>query len=328
MNPATFPTLIVRACAATALLAGCATPVQRPLDPGPDPAAAEAVTDPSGITVEQVRGIGVEVLPGAVPTYHTPGYVERARALQRLVEDGRRFFADSLGLRAEVNLAVLSGADWSRLTPVPYTIPFFSPGAAMIFLPATTAGPVVDDYLASRPRLPASRLRQIHDAGFSFEEGAHKMVDLIGYHELGHLYLRAYGIQPPGHWVNEFLATYFAYAYLRRAQPHLAELWDGMVQPAPGSRPPHTSLADFDRLYFGVGPENYFWYQGTFAARVSEVFAARGLGFLAAVRETFPEGAAAPADGDEVLARLERIEPGFIVWAAALEPGGASSASP
>ncbi|CAN5814995.1 hypothetical protein BH23GEM3_BH23GEM3_12630 [soil metagenome] len=304
------------ALAAVTLLAGCATPAQPP--PTADPSG--------GITIAKVRALGVEMLPGPVPTYHTPGYAERARTLQRMVEEGRRFFADSLELRADVNLAILGEAEWARLTPVPYTIPFFSPGASLIFLPATTAGPIVDDYLASEPRLPAARLQQIERAGFSFEDGAHTMVDLIGYHELGHLYTPAYGIQPPGHWVNEFLATYFAYAYLRRAQPRLAELWDGMVQPAPDSRPPHTSLADFDRLYFGVGPENYFWYQGTFAARVSEVFAERGLGFLVAVREAFPAGADTPQTADEVLNRFERIHPGFIAWAASLESAVVRSA--
>jgi hypothetical protein len=256
-----------------------------------------------------------------VPTFHSPGYAHRAATLQRMVEDGRRFFADSLGLLADVHLAVLSEEDWSRITPIPYTIPFFSPGAALIVLPATTAGPIVDDYLDSQHRLPQARLQRIRDAGFTFEEGAHTMVDLIGYHELGHLYTRAYGIQIPGHWVSEFLATYFAYAYLRRAQPHLAELWDGIVQRAPDARPAHTSLTDFDRLYFGVGPDNYFWYQGIFAARVSEVFAERGLAFLAAVRDAFPAGTTDPLPGDEVLARLEAIQPGFLAWAAWLQQG-------
>jgi hypothetical protein len=243
------------------------------------------------------------------------------------VEEGQRFFADSLGLRAEVHLAVLAEGDWSRITPTPYTVPFYSPGAKVIVLPATTAGIVVDDYLAARPHLPADRLRRIEAAGFSYEDGAHAMVDLIGYHELGHLYTPAYGIRPPGHWLNEFVATYFAYSFLRRARPHLAELWDGIVQPAPDARPAHTSRADFDRLYFGVGPENYFWYQGTFAAKVSGVFDQHGLGFLRALREAFPADRSEQLTDDEVMGRLERLHPGFGAWAARLEglsPGPAT----
>jgi hypothetical protein len=290
--------------------------------------ASAPVADPSGgLTLATLEALGLEARPGDVPTYYSPGFDERARTLQRLVEEGQRFFADSLGLRAPVHLAVLSEADWSRITPTPYTVPFYSPGAKVIVLPATTAGIIVDDYLAARPRLPADRLRRIEAAGFSYEAGAHAMVDLIGYHELGHLYTPAYGIRTPGHWLNEFVATYFAYSFLRRARPDLAELWDGIVQPAPDARPAHTSLADFDRLYFGVGPENYFWYQGIFAAKVSEVFDHHGLGFLPALRDAFPADQPGRLTDDEVLGRLDRLHPGFGDWAARLEgfsPGPAT----
>jgi hypothetical protein len=311
------------AIAAAAVLTAC-TQQPQPVAELTTAAAAEPAPPgepPRDISLAAVRDLGVDVLPGAVPAYHTPGYGERTAGLQRMVEEGRRFFSDSLDLRAEVNLAVLDEADCARLTPLPYTIPFFAAGAAIIFLPASTAGIIVDDYLASEPRLPAARLQQVRAARFSFVEGAHTMVDLIGYHELGHLYTRAYGIQPPGHWVEEFMATYFAYAYLRRAQPRLAEVWDAIVQPAPDTRPAHTSLGDFDRLYINVGPENYFWYQGTFAARVTEVFNERGLGFITAVRDAFPVGGEADLQPGVVLERFERIHPGFIAWAAALETG-------
>jgi hypothetical protein len=310
------------ACALAVVLTGCSPAAA----PAQDRAASE---DPSGgITVEAILALSPHVLAGDVPVYHSPGYVRRAAELQALIDDGRRFFDDSLGLRAEVSLAVLAEADWSRLTDVPYTIPFYSSGAALIFLPATTAGPIVDDYLASQARLPAARLARIRDAGFDYEQGAHTMVDLIGYHELGHLYTRAYGIQPPSPWMHEFLATYFAYAYLRRAQPRLADLWDGMVAAPPDDRPQHTSLPDFDRLYFGVGPENYFWYQGTYATRATEVFARHGLGFVSAVRDAFPAGGdAAQHSGEEVLAALERIDPGFMAWADSLQSVGQGAES-
>ncbi len=47
------------ALAAVALLAGCATPAQRP--PTADPSG--------GITIAKVRALGVEMLPGPVPAY-------------------------------------------------------------------------------------------------------------------------------------------------------------------------------------------------------------------------------------------------------------------
>jgi hypothetical protein len=311
------------AAACAGLLLGCAQPTLHRTAQGnpPAPAAAVAAADPSGgITLARIRSLGVEARPGTVSVYFTPGSGDRAAKLQQMLEEGARFFADSLQLRAEINLAVLTESDWAALTPVPYGIPFFSAPASIIFLPATLDGPIPTDYLTHRPNYSAASLEKIRASGRSFEEGARTTVDLIGLHELGHLYTRAFGIRPPSPWVSEFLATYFAYAFLRRQHPELASLWDGIV-PLPASvQPQHTSLADFDRLYFGVGPQNYFWYQGTFAAKVTEVFSERGLDFVVAMRTAFPAGASEQLSGHEVLDRLERIHPGFIAWAAALEP--------
>jgi hypothetical protein len=79
--------------------------------------------------------------------------------------EGARFFADSLNLQAELNLAVLDRSGWSELTQVPYGIPFFSRGASIIFLPATLDGPIPDDYLAHHPNYSAASLAKIAMSG-------------------------------------------------------------------------------------------------------------------------------------------------------------------
>jgi hypothetical protein len=81
-----------------------------------------------------------------------------------------------------------------------------------------------------------------------------------------------------------------------------------------GPRPKYTSLEDFERLYSGVGPKNYGWYQGKFFQRVAQVYDAKGLSFIAEVLKAFPaaEGESLPVD--VVLQRLEKISPGFIEW--------------
>jgi hypothetical protein len=56
-----------------------------------------------------------------------------------------------------------------------------------------------------------------------------------------------------------------------------------------------------------------------YAAKATEVFSARGLRFLFEVREAFPAGTDEPVPAHEVLERLERIHPGFLAWAAALQ---------
>jgi hypothetical protein len=311
MKPFRPTALAAAACLFAAVPAALAT--QEPAAP---PAADVSTSDPSaGITLGALRALGLQELPGEIPVLHTPGYGARAAALQSMLEEAAGFFADSLGVRAPVSLALLDEAHWTAMTPIPYTFPFYAPGPGIIFLGATPEGIVSAGLRAGAEHLPAERLARIRAAGFTVEDASTAAVDLIGLHELGHLYVRAYGIQPPGHWLNEFLATYFGYAFLRRARPELAEMWLGIIPPPPGQRPPHTSLEDFDRMYFGVGPENYSWYQGMFSAQVGEVFAARGLGFLEGVRDAFPAGTVDPVAADEAMARLERLHPGFAAWA-------------
>jgi hypothetical protein len=308
-RPITFAALACLAAAAPAALAA--------QDSAASSAADVSTSDPSaGITLAALRALGLNERPGEIAVHHTPGYGARAAALQSMLEEAADFFADSLGVRAPVSLALLDEAHWTAMTPIPYTFPFYAPSPGIIFLGATPEGIVSAGLRAGAEHLPAERLARIRDAGFTVEAASTAAVDLIGLHELGHLYVHAYGIQPPGHWLNEFLATYFGYAFLRRARPELAEMWLGIIPPPPGQRQPHASLEDFDRMYFGVGPENYAWYQGMFAARVGEVFAAQGLGFLEGVRDAFPVGAADPVAAGEVMARLERLHPGFAAWAA------------
>jgi hypothetical protein len=311
----------ILSCAAAAmLLLGCVQPP--PPTAMRNVPASTAAADPSGgLTIARIREVAEESRPGTVQLYFTRGHSDRAEMLQRMVEEGLKFFADSLHLRAEVNLAVLDAPAWARVSDVPYGIPFFSAGSSIIFLPATLDGPIPADYLAHRAHYSSESMEKIRASGLTFEDGAHTMVDLIGYHELGHLLTRAFGIHPPSAWLSEFIATYFAYAFLRREHPDLASLWDGIV-PIPASyQPQHTSLQDFDRLYFGVGPQNYFWYQGTFASKVTRVFSEQGLNFLHAVREMFPASGGEQPSGPEVLDRLDRIQPGFTAWAASLDTG-------
>jgi hypothetical protein len=146
-------------------------------------------------------------------------------------------------------------------------------------------------------------------------------VDLIGFHELGHLLVHPYGIATASPWLNEFLSTYFSYAFMSTNYPHLADMYMAFAVFPSSYQPGYTSLAEFDEHYIRVGFENYGWYQGIFAAKASEVFAHRGLGFLKDVRDAFPEGSE-NLSGTEVLNRLDNIYQGFLEWAAVLESIG------
>lgn len=279
------------------------------------PAAAQPSTQPAQpAALDQVRALGLDSLAGPLPVHYSATFGTRADQVQALMRDGARFFADSLGLQTPVHVALLAQPEWQRVSQIPYGVPHVRGG--VVFLPAAGDGAITADFLALEANASAAARARVAETGASFAENARLIPDLIGYHELGHGYTRAYGIRTHTRWFEEFMATYMAYAYMHRMQPRLARAWEAMLQAkldAPTHA--HTSLADFEELYIRVGPENYNWYQAAFAVLAAEVFQAEGLGFITRVREAFPAGDGDRLDSDAVLARLEAIRPGFRAWA-------------
>jgi hypothetical protein len=115
------------------------------------------------------------------------------------------------------------------------------------------------------------------------------------------------------------MATYFAYAYLRSEEPELARVWDAVAEAGRrGVDPTYTSLDDLNRLYTGVGPVNYVWFQDILQGRARSVYDSRAVAFISEVRSRFGNVEWTPSQAREMLDVLEAIEPGFITWSEAL----------
>jgi hypothetical protein len=269
-------------------------------------------------TLEKVQNLKTPSLKNKITVYYSPGYKKRAKEIQPLIEDAMRFYEQKLNLKVDLSVAVLEKAQWQQVTPIPYGLPWVSDAPHVAFLPATADGVVVSDTLKSKEFFTPAMLQKIKSSGFSFEQAAEKTVDLIGLHELGHTYSQQIGIisPRPNKWFNEFMASYFAYAYLREKRPKLATLFHTMTADMAAVTPKqkHTTLDDFERLYVEVGPANYGWYQGKFFERVAQVYEAKGLSFIEEVRKTFPGDEKETLTIDVVLERSEKIAPGFISW--------------
>jgi hypothetical protein len=120
---------------------------------------------------------------------------------------------------------------------------------------------------------------------------------------------------PPG-WLVEFLATYLGCCFLVASRPEDASLWYALARAhAEGVNPEHRSLEMLDELYFGVGPDNYIWYQNTLTLMVERVQVDLGLDFALRLRAA---GLTAHSDGPTMLAAAEKVHPGFESWAASL----------
>jgi hypothetical protein len=152
----------------------------------------------------------------------------------------------------------------------------------------------------------------------TFEAVADQFVDLIGFHELGHTLTVNFGIDPKDRWFDEFLASYWSYAYISERQPVWKQAFDLLGRPSK-VRPKNTSLEDLERLYSAV--DDYGWYQGMFEARIREIYPHSGLKLLTDLRGNLPrtptstDPPTSSMKPEELLQRLERITPGFQAWA-------------
>jgi hypothetical protein len=273
--------------------------------------------------------LGLETLPGPIPTYYSPGYGERAEALQAWLRDADAFFRDRLRVTPEIHLAVLSPEHWPAVSMGPYGVPFvppLSPGdlsqvPRMVVMPAVPEQAVVTQiYTAAQEALPPHAAAELEALGISYEEAVLQLLDLIGFHEVGHAYIAALGYHRDNtaRWLEELLATYAAYSYLDLVQPSAITVWDALSEALLGFVPPVSrSLDDFNALYIqGLGPATYGWFQSHFNLRATVVLKHRpratwfgqlaGLGLDADTR-------AVPTS--ELLRRLRGFNPGFTAWA-------------
>jgi hypothetical protein len=283
--------------------------------------AASPSATPAPELLEQLRALGLRSAPvGRLGVWFPPEQQPRAMALGLLVDGAANFFHDQLAIDGQLHLALLTREHWAALIPwQPYGIPGVAGRPPVVFMPAGDDGLAAEDALALHPRVASATLQALAAAGYGYETASRRYVDLVGLHELGHAYARRYGIWANCRWLDEMVATYFAYAYLREKHPRLVPLWDGVLQAyVDAVRPTYTSLEDFDRLYFGVGAQNYVWYQAQFQRRVREVFAARGLDFLVDLRMRFGTPSPVALAPQRILQRLEALLPGFIAWANSL----------
>jgi hypothetical protein len=295
---------------AIGIFSGQMSEAQQPQDRPPQP------------RMESIQALHLTRLSGGdLPTYFSAGVEARARKLQAFVEGERSFYRIKLGVPLDdLVLAVLNPQQWDPVSaPIPYGMPSVEGHPRVIVLPAdwdlVTAMPFPRESEVSLPLRKRAKA-----TGMPWKELMHRGGDGIGAHELGHVILEDYGIEAQTHWLNEFLASYIGDVYVVERQPQDVEanriLWRASLE----WPHPHTTLADFDAHYDEImqnDPRNYGWYQCALDQRVIAVHTREGLGFIAKIKAAFPAGGPKLTE-EQVLDKLEAIDPGWKAWAADL----------
>lgn len=272
-----------------------------------------------------------------ITVYYSPQYEKKALELRTMLEDAVVYFDRNLKVKMDFTLAVLDEPQWNRVAETmqrrdvyllemdkpsghekykqPYGIPMSSTPPYVVFLPATADNIPTKNILSAKPNVPQSLIKEIESTGFTYEQAAQKMPDLIGFHEIGHQYSDTYGIHATNQWLREFLASYLAYAFLARKYPRIARLYVALHETLiAGANPKHTMLEDFNNLSTSVGAQNYGWYQAQLLRMVTRVYKKKGLSFVVEMKKAFPASEEEAVVMESGLKRLEKIYPGFVEW--------------
>lgn len=322
----------------------------------PDPAEAQGPKDSlaqEGPLLDQVRALEFSSLQRGRTTVHfPPGHRERAERLGARSERALTFFSDSLGVElSALHLVLLSEKGWTRLRDRPYGMPHFEENPPTPVLPADAEGVVFDHYLALEDCLPPEHRSRLKRMGRSWEEAAREFVEMITFHEIGHLITASVlpaveraerGVE----WFDEFLAGYFSYAYLHHNEPERARIWRLMsTVNLECYTPKHRTLEQLELV--DTNASDYSWYQSSLEQRANRVVERYGFDFIREVQEAFPPRSSPPSDSlwtkadalesgwetlsdqekrhrleeinAEILRRLERIALGFQAWAKRFE---------
>jgi hypothetical protein len=223
------------------------------------------------------------------PALFSAGARTRAGRVAERCGRAHRYLKSVLEFDPKLRLLVLSPEDWAEhATFSLYGMPHHAEGQAIIVgdePDAFSRGVVriLDGVLTPVRRAEAEAAYGTADGGIDVAPFA----DLLVVHELGHLFHAQVPFAFPRLWPMELFCNLCLHAYLAEREPERLPLWTRLPErmlALPADRVRHRSLDDFERLYVGVGPENYCWYQFRLAVAAAEIYDAAGAdAFTAAV---------------------------------------------
>jgi hypothetical protein len=212
--------------------------------------------------LDEAKRQGLHALADAdVPTWVSAGIDERARPIAARVARARAFLADLLGLVPDVQLLILTQADWGGRAAHPiYGMPNSDRGTLCV------AGEPNDFWMAFVDLLDDDAVMRLQHM-YPDRRGGIDLApffDLLAIHELGHAFQTAGGVRFPRLWLSELFCNVSLDAYVVGEEPELLPAlatFPHLVAEVPGSRLPYRTVRDFELLYDSMPGPNYGWFQ-------------------------------------------------------------------
>ena len=257
--------------------------------------------------LQNMEGYPFPVLFGA-------GAEGRAEQIAARLERAHRYLKEVLEFDPKLRLLVLPAEDWSEHAAFPLYGMLHYAGREAIVVGDEPAGfwqgvvGMLDGVLTPAQRAEAQATYGTVDGRIDMSAFA----DLIVVHELGHLFHEQVPFAFPRLWLRELFCNFCVHAYVVEREPEQVPLWTILperMMVLSADRVRHRSLDDFERLYVGVGPENYCWYQFRLAVAAGEIYDAAGADALRRLYRTFATHANDLTDRQLAELLRERVYP-------------------
>ncbi|WP_105615999.1 hypothetical protein [Vallitalea okinawensis] len=237
-------------------------------------------------------------LSGQVTTFYSSGGAERAKNLKNFIEEMMNDYKQYFPVQFDLHMMILKEDDLRKFCDVPYGLPWIDTDNKpwLICMPFEQAGVIVGGALAlsQQNQVPQQVNDKLNDLGVSYETASRLYVDLIGFHEVGHAFCAALGLENLNPWFAEFMATYFCYGFIKEKYPLYATIWYEFTNIIfkDISCFQYKTLEELDNHYDEVGfkdPANYDWYQKQFSKMVDEIYKTEGIDFIHNVIKLFKD---------------------------------------
>jgi hypothetical protein len=219
---------------------------------------------------------GLEPFPGHVPVYVSPGLEGDIAAVVGRIERAHRFYVDQLGIEPRVAVLILGPDDWAARSNHPlYGMPNYRDGNLVLAgepNPFWTglADLAIGEVPGARQRLAGAYADRDDTIDLS------PFFDLLGVHELAHVFIEADGRVPSRFWVLELACNVLLHAYVVAEEPEqlpTLEAFPAVLAGIAPSRFTHRTLEDFERSYaYDMDGANYGWFQTKFHVAAKQIY--------------------------------------------------------
>jgi hypothetical protein len=259
----------------------------------------------------------VELMGYSFPVNASPGTEARAQVIAARCERAYRFFCDTLTQHVKVNALILTPEHWTKYASHPvFGMPHYVNMHTLVV--AGQEGELWKMIVPPREYLPpdtARALRQVYgqtDGSVSVAA----FMDLLALHEMVHLFINqatdTVDFHLPRRWLIELFCNLCLHAYVVNNEPgemeHLTVYPQGII--ALGYRHlTHTRLADFERLYAGMEPPNFAWYQSQLHVAAHRIYDAGGIESVKALFTTLVQSKDNISDEQLAIKLREAVHP-------------------